>query len=69
MTHDLLYSILGHVQARVKEVKIVELKGQTYYASLFLTFNKRGIEVDTRPSDAIIIALNRSPCLPLGPSS
>jgi len=57
MTHDLLYSILAQVEARVKEVKIVELKGHTYHATLFLIFNKKIIEVDTRPSDAIIIAL------------
>ncbi len=57
MTHDLLYSILGHVEARVKEVKIMDLKEHTYFATLYLTVNKRVIEVDARPSDAIIIAL------------
>jgi hypothetical protein len=57
MTHDLLYSILGHVKARVKEVKITELKDHTYYATLFLKLNKGLIEVDARPSDAIIMAL------------
>jgi len=57
MTHDLLFSILGHVQAKVKEVRIVDLKDHTYYATLFLTINNKSIEVDARPSDAIIIAL------------
>ena len=57
MTHDLLHSILDQVQARVKEVKIVQLKDNTYYARLFLTSNKKLIEVDARPSDAIILAL------------
>jgi bifunctional DNase/RNase len=57
MTHDLLYSILAQVQVKVKEVKIVDLKDRTYYAKLFLTLNKKLIEVDARPSDAIIIAL------------
>jgi bifunctional DNase/RNase len=57
MTHDLLYSILGHAQAKVKEVKIVDLKDHTYYATLFISINKKVIEVDARPSDAIIIAL------------
>jgi bifunctional DNase/RNase len=57
MTHDLLYSILTQVQVKVKEVKIVELKDQTYYATLFLKSNKGVIEVDARPSDAIILAL------------
>ena len=57
MTHDLLYSILEQVHAKVKEVKIVELKDHTYYARLSLTLNKDLIELDARPSDAIIIAL------------
>ncbi len=57
MTHDLLYSILGKAEAKVKEVKIVDLKNNTYYAKLFLILNKQVIEIDARPSDAIIIAL------------
>jgi bifunctional DNase/RNase len=57
MTHDLLHSILTQVQVRVKEVKIVDLKDHTYYAKLFLKLSKEVIEVDARPSDAIILAL------------
>jgi bifunctional DNase/RNase len=57
MTHDLLHSILAQVHVKVKEVKIVGLKNHTYYATLFLTLNKNLIEIDARPSDAIIIAL------------
>ncbi len=37
MTHDLLYSILSQMQVKVKEIRILELKNNTYYASLFLT--------------------------------
>ena len=57
MTHDLLHSILGRVQVKVKEMKVVELKEHTYYARLLLTLNGETIEIDARPSDAIIIAL------------
>jgi bifunctional DNase/RNase len=57
MTHDLLHSILDKVQVKVREVKIVDLKDNTYYARLFLTLNKKLIEVDARPSDAIVLAL------------
>jgi len=57
MTHDLLHSILSQAQVKVREVKIVDLKDHTYYAKLFLTLNKKLIEVDARPSDAIILAL------------
>ncbi len=57
MTHDLLHSILTQVQVKVREVKIVDLKDNTYYATLFLQSNNGVIEVDARPSDAIILAL------------
>ena len=57
MTHDLLHSILAQVQVKVKEVKIVDLENHTYFATLFLILNKGLIEVDARPSDAIILAL------------
>ena len=57
MTHDLLHSILAQVQVEVKEVKIINLKENTYYATLFLKSKKGVIEVDARPSDAIILAL------------
>lgn len=61
MTHDLLHSILGQVQVKLKEVKVVDLKDNTYYATLSLISNKNLIEVDARPSDAIILAL-KSKC-------
>jgi len=57
MTHDLFHSVLGKMKAKVKEVKITELKEQTYYALLVLVLDKEMIEVDARPSDAIILAL------------
>ena len=57
MTHDLLYSILAQTHAKVKEVRIVGLKDNVYYAILFLRLSKEVIEVDARPSDAIVIAL------------
>ncbi|MGB7572925.1 MAG: bifunctional nuclease domain-containing protein [Thermodesulfobacteriota bacterium] len=57
MTHDLLYSILVQAHLKVKEIRIVALKDNTYYATLFLKSDKGVIEVDARPSDAIVIAL------------
>jgi bifunctional DNase/RNase len=64
MTHDLLYSILAQAHVKVKEVKIVDLKNNTYYATLFLSINKGVVEVDARPSDAIVIALkSKTPIL------
>jgi len=64
MTHDLLYSILAQAHVKVKEVRIVALKDNTYYATLFLMIDKRIVEVDARPSDAIVIALkSKTPVL------
>ena len=57
LTHDLLHSILTQAQVEVKEIRIVDLKDNTYYATLFLKMEKGVIEVDARPSDAIILAL------------
>jgi uncharacterized protein len=57
MTHDLFHSVLGRMKAKVKEVKITDLKEQTYYALLILALDNERIEIDARPSDAIILAL------------
>jgi bifunctional DNase/RNase len=57
MTHDLLFSILAQADVKVKEVKVVELREHTYYAKLTLTFKKDVLELDARPSDAIVLAL------------
>jgi bifunctional DNase/RNase len=64
MTHDLLHSILKQAHIKVKEVKIVDLKENTYFATLFIKINKEVLEVDARPSDAIILALkSKTPIL------
>jgi uncharacterized protein len=57
MTHDLLRSILDKMHFQVKEVRIIDLKENTYYATLFLKSDKEKIEIDARPSDAIVLAL------------
>jgi bifunctional DNase/RNase len=57
MTHDLFHTILTKARIKVKEVKITELKDQTYYSTLFLTSDKGLMEVDARPSDAIILSM------------
>jgi uncharacterized protein len=57
MTHDLFHSILSQMKVKVKEVRIVGLKNNTYYASLFLASGKEVFEADARPSDSIILAL------------
>ncbi len=57
MTHDLLKSAISGLQAKVDKVVITDLKENTFYALIFL--NREGIilPIDSRPSDAIALAL------------
>jgi bifunctional DNase/RNase len=57
MTHDLLFSILGRVRTEVREVRIFKIEKQTYHASLLLSSPQGPVQVDARPSDAIVLAL------------
>jgi len=57
MTHDLLKTILGEVGCAVESVEITELKENTYYASVHLNVSGRQVMIDSRPSDAIALAL------------
>jgi bifunctional DNase/RNase len=58
MTHDLLKSFLGNLGARVEKIVISDLKENTFYAVIHLLQRDGGrVEVDSRPSDAIALAL------------
>lgn len=57
MTHDLLKSIIGQLDATLHEITVCDLKDNTFYARLTLRRNGEVIEVDSRPSDAIALAL------------
>ena len=57
MTHDLLRNILGEVGCAVESVEITELKENTYSATVHLSLGGRQVMIDSRPSDAIAIAL------------
>ncbi|MFQ5991122.1 MAG: bifunctional nuclease family protein [Nitrospiraceae bacterium] len=57
MTHDLMKSILDSVQAKVISVVISDLRENTYYAKLHLMYQDSEYAIDSRPSDAIALAL------------
>ncbi len=62
MTHDLLKNVLMEVGVSVNFVEITELKENTYYALVHLKINGRELAIDSRPSDAIALALrSKSP--------
>jgi uncharacterized protein len=57
MTHDLLKDVLGHLDAEVVSIAVTEMRENTYYARITLQQNGSVIEVDSRPSDAIALAV------------
>lgn len=57
MTHDLLRSTIDHLGATVSHIAINDLRNNTFYASIFLERDGHQIEVDSRPSDALALAL------------
>jgi hypothetical protein len=62
MTHDLLKTLLAEVGGTVQSIEITELKENTYYAAINLTVSGgRQLVLDSRPSDAIALAL-RAKC-------
>jgi len=57
MTHDLIKTILDDLDATLLKVVICELKDSTFYANIFLKCNGKTVKIDSRPSDAIALAL------------
>ncbi|MGD0579011.1 MAG: bifunctional nuclease family protein [Bryobacteraceae bacterium] len=57
MTHDLIKNLLTGVEATVNKVVVSELKDETFYAVIWLEKNGELISVDSRPSDALALAL------------
>lgn len=56
-THDLLRSVIGELGAQVTHVLINDLREDTFYARIVLDAQGRHAEVDSRPSDAIALAV------------
>ena len=57
MTHDLLKNILDSIKASLVKIVVNDLKDNTYYAVLELSLNGERVTIDSRPSDAIALAL------------
>ncbi len=60
MTHDLVTDMLGELNARVSKISVTELRENTFYAVITLTVNDSEIEIDSRPSDALALAVRTS---------
>jgi len=65
LTHDLLVNAVELMGGEFQDVVISELKDHTYYAVLRVRFEGELIEIDSRPSDAIAVAVTCDPTLPI----
>jgi uncharacterized protein len=57
MTHDLVTELLEQLDAQVVRITVTELRDNTFYASITVQQNGSEIEIDSRPSDAIALAV------------
>ena len=65
LTHDLLVNSVEALGAELDSVVISELRDHTYYAKLRIRMEGELIEIDSRPSDAIAVAVTCKPELPI----
>ena len=57
MTHDLMRSIITELGANVDWIEVTELKENTYFARIYVRVGEQQLVFDSRPSDAISLAL------------
>jgi bifunctional DNase/RNase len=57
MTHDLMSELLEQLEAQVVRITVTELRENTFYAQITVQQDGREIEIDSRPSDAIALAI------------
>jgi uncharacterized protein len=57
MTHDLIKNVLTGLETHVHKVVVTELKDDTFYAVIWMERQGRIVSVDSRPSDALALAL------------
>jgi len=57
MTHDLLKSVLGELGAALRYILVSDIRDSTFYARIVVSQGSHTIEIDSRPSDAIALAV------------
>ncbi len=57
LTHDLLRNVLNTLEAEVLSVNITELRENVFYARIMLRVNGKEVSIDSRPSDALALAV------------
>ena len=57
MTHDLMADVLDNIDAKCERVSVTELRDNTFYATITLSVDGTEVEIDSRPSDALALAV------------
>jgi len=57
LTHDLLKNVFGAFNARIKRIEIVKLQNEIFYGNIVAEVDRREVNVDSRPSDAIALSV------------
>ncbi|MDQ7031135.1 MAG: bifunctional nuclease family protein [Desulfonauticus sp.] len=57
LTHDLCLQVIREMGGKLEEVQIMDIKDSTYFARLMISHNHQILSIDSRPSDAIALAL------------
>ncbi|GAB4388448.1 MAG: bifunctional nuclease family protein [Thermodesulfovibrionales bacterium] len=57
LTHDLIRNVLDTLKVKVTRVVVTQIMDNTYYALIYITDGKKELPVDSRPSDAVAVAL------------
>lgn len=57
LTHDLLTSVIDSLGARVNFIVVSDLRNDTFYAKIILSVDGKEMEIDSRPSDALALAV------------
>src|SRR5499427_6428525 len=57
LTHDLFLTVFGRLNTTVTKAVITDLRDNTFFATLYLSANGSALELDSRPSDAIALAI------------
>lgn len=57
LTHDLVKNIIGGLKVKLTRIVITEILDNTYYALIYISDGKKEVQIDSRPSDAVAIAL------------
>jgi bifunctional DNase/RNase len=57
LTHDLLRSVIDRMEASVSHIWVNDLRNDTFYAEIVIEANGQKLSIDSRPSDAIALAV------------